>query len=121
VGEAVRLEISALVHRPLQRLVVGYMIKDCFGQAVYGTNTHHLGQVLTDLKAGSRVTFQFDFTASLGAGSYSLAVALTDSDSHLSANYEWRDLALVFKMINLDQPVFSGCAWLPPTTRITVS
>lgn len=121
VGEPVRLEIRARVHSALPRLVAGYMIKDCFGQAVYGTNTHHLGQVVSDLQPGACVAFEFDFAANLGVGSYSLAVALTDSDSHLSANYEWRDLALVFKVLNLDQPVFSGCAWLPPTTRITVS
>jgi len=121
VGERVRLEICAAVYCSLPRLVAGYMIKDCFGQTVFGTNTYHLGQVLQNLEPGSQVTYEFDFAANLGAGSYSLAVALTDSDSHLSANYQWRDLALVFKVINAEQAIFSGCSWIPPEIRITVS
>ena len=121
VGQTIRIAIVARTHASIAQLVVGYMIKDTFGQAVYGTNTHHLKQTVTGLTQGAQVNCDFEFMANLGPGSYSVAVALTDSESHLSANYEWRDLALVFKVINVGEPVFSGVAWIPPRVRITVS
>jgi lipopolysaccharide transport system ATP-binding protein len=43
---------------------------------------------------------------------------LVDSDSHLTANYEWRDLALVFNVVNVDKWVFDGAAWLQPQISI---
>jgi len=47
-------------------------------------------------------------------GSYSVALALHASESHVAKNYEWRDLALVFSVVNLDKPQFVGTAWMPP-------
>jgi lipopolysaccharide transport system ATP-binding protein len=45
--------------------------------------------------------------------------ALVDSDTHLSANYEWRDYAVVFDVINADKPVFAGSLWLDSQIEIT--
>jgi len=75
-------------------------------------------QALTDLRAGECVDFKFAFNANLGPGSYSVAVALTGSENHLSENYEWRDLALVFEMLNVSCDVFTGSVWLNPVVTI---
>jgi lipopolysaccharide transport system ATP-binding protein len=113
VGAPVCLEVRVQVHAPVQRLVVGFMIKDRLGQPAYGTNTHHLGQARGPLAAGEALVLRFAFAANLGEGSYSVAVAAHDSESHMTRNYEWRDLALVFKVVNLAVPVFVGTAHLP--------
>ena len=42
-------------------------------------------------------------------------------DTHLVNNYEWRDLALVFNVININKPTFVGVAWIDPTIAITQS
>ena len=63
---------------------------------------------------GATATFDFKFAANLGCGSYSIAVALHTTDSHIARNYEWRDLAIVFNVTNPDQDLFVGVAWLPP-------
>ena len=94
------------------------MIKDRVGQSVYGTNTHHLQKTLHDLKKGKQVAFDFQFDANLGAGTYSLAVALHASDTHIGKNYEWRDHAIVFSVINTKHDQFLGVAWLPPKVEI---
>src|SRR5207244_11456891 len=39
VGQAVTLEVDVAVHRDVDQLVVGYLIKDRLGQPVFGTNT----------------------------------------------------------------------------------
>ncbi len=114
VGDDVELRVGVRVLAPLPRLVLGYMIKDRLGQAVYGTNTHHTGQALGPQVAGSRLDFRIRFPMNLGPGTYSVSTALVSSDTHLERNYEWRDLALVFTVANLDKPMFVGTAWVPP-------
>jgi lipopolysaccharide transport system ATP-binding protein len=41
-------------------------------------------------------------------------VALHTADTHVSQNYEWRDLAVVFSVVNADKQNFVGVSWLPP-------
>jgi len=45
VGQAVRLHVQVRANAPVEELVLGYLIKDRLGQAIYGTNTHHLQRV----------------------------------------------------------------------------
>ena len=118
VGEPVTLQVKVAAHAPIPRLVIGYMIKDRLGQAIFGTNTDYLAMPLRDLAAGERATFLFRFAASLGPGSYSVAVALHSTESHIVNNYEWRDLALVFSVVNMSRPTFIGNAWLPPNVVV---
>ena len=118
VGDLVCLEIQIQANQDLPELVVGYAIKDRIGQIIYGTNTHHLGQVLHQVSANSVHTFRFTFCANLGEGHYSIAIALHASDVHTSHNYEWRDLALVFSVINTQQFHFIGSSWIEPRLKI---
>ncbi|MBD8577726.1 ABC transporter ATP-binding protein [Pseudomonas syringae] len=117
VGEPVSLRIETQINQAIPELVVGYLIKDRLGQPVFGTNTHHLGCTLHDLQPGERPAYAFNFTANLGVGSYSVAVALHTTDSHLARNYEWVDLTLVFNVVNVSQGEFVGLAWMPPTVE----
>lgn len=121
VGQQVTLRITVAVHAPIPRMVLGYMIKDRLGQTMYGTNTHLKELPLEDMQAGQRVTYSFTFAANLGAGSYSVATAIVSTDTHLVNNYEWRDLALVFTVVNMQRPHFEGSAWLDPAIEITQS
>jgi lipopolysaccharide transport system ATP-binding protein len=120
VGELVRLCVVASCQTDIPELVVGYMIKDRLGQAVFGTNTHHLGQPLYNLPTGKVIEFEFEFNANIGPGTYSMAVALHTADTHLERNYEWRDQMLVFSVINIDQSMFVGSAWIPPKLRSAI-
>ena len=119
VGHRVSLQVNVEVKDDIPELVVGYMIKDRLGQPIFGTNTHHLKQTLTSLKKGEKRSFLFSFDARLGVGSYSVAVALHTSSTHLGKNYEWRDLAVVFNVVNTEQQEFVGVSWLPPELEIS--
>ena len=118
VGQSVQLRIGVKTAMYLPELVIGFMIKDRLGQSIFGTNSHHLKQD-TDVCSGSFINFTFKFNANIGIGTYSLAVALHASDNHISSNYEWRDLALIFNVVNIDKSTFVGVAWLPPELIIT--
>jgi lipopolysaccharide transport system ATP-binding protein len=119
VGQPVVLEVKVEVRQDIERLVLGFMIKDRLGQAMYGINTHRQDKALTDLQAGERVTYRFAFVMGLGKGNYSVALSLSRLDSHLDRNYEWRDYGLVFHVINNRHEDFVGCSWLGAKTSIT--
>ncbi len=118
VGSSVTLEVQVDINHDIPRLVLGFMIKDRMGQAIYGINTHRLNRELIDLKAGEKVIYRYAFPANIGKGHYSIALSLSRLDSHIDTNYEWRDFALVFHMINSTKPDFVGAAWLDSSLDI---
>lgn len=118
VGEKVELRIIAKVFQNVESLVLGYGIKDRLGQVMYGTNTWYTKQVINKPKTGEKYQFTITFPANFGIGSYSVVIALHDSDNHLDASYEWRDMALIFNVINTEKTQFSGCNWLQPKILI---
>lgn len=118
VGAAVTLRIRVRVNADLPRLVLGYMIKDRLGQQMFGTNTHHMDAPLEGLRAGETIEYRFRFPLNLGPGSYSITTALTSSDTHLADNYEWRDLASLFIVMNMNRKTFVGTSWLEPSVEV---
>jgi lipopolysaccharide transport system ATP-binding protein len=114
VGEPVRLSMVVQAGVDLADLTVGYEIKDIYGLPIFGTNTYHLDYMLTHLERGELIEVDFCFAANIGIGDYSISVALHSSYNHLEKNYEWRDLALTFRVANVDKPAFLGTSWLPP-------
>jgi lipopolysaccharide transport system ATP-binding protein len=118
VGETVKLFARVKVTSRLPKLVFGYAIKDRLGQVMYGTNTALTQQIVESCRPGDLVEFSAEFAANLGVGSYSIQTALVSSETHLKNNYEWRDLALIFTVVNPDRPYFAGCNWLAPNIKI---
>ncbi|MDR0183639.1 ABC transporter ATP-binding protein [Lysobacter arvi] len=118
VGERVELRITVRCNADIERLVLGYMIKDRLGQPVYGTNTFYTEQSESALGSGERVHYRIAFNANLGVGSYSVSTALVSTETHLVNNYEWRELALTFTVANLSHPTFVGSAWVPPLIEV---
>ncbi|MFJ4193751.1 ABC transporter ATP-binding protein [Pseudomonas sp. NPDC089534] len=118
VGQPVTLEVQVEIRQDIERLVLGFLIKDRLGQAMYGINTHRQNQALEHLRAGERITYRFDFVMGLGKGNYSVALSLSRLDSHLDRNFEWRDYGLVFHVINNRREDFVGCSWLGAKTTV---
>jgi lipopolysaccharide transport system ATP-binding protein len=118
VGSDVTLQVDVAVHAPIPRLVLGYMIKDRLGQPMFGTNTHLKELPLHDVQSGETIRYRFTFPTNLGPGSYSIATALVSHETHLVNNYEWRDLALTFNVVNISRTHFVGCTWLDPKIEV---
>jgi lipopolysaccharide transport system ATP-binding protein len=121
VGTPVELRIVVQAKTDVPRLVLGYALKDRLGQYVYGTNTHHTKQALENARAGERYVFRIHFPMNVGPGTYSVSTALVSTETHLVNNYEWRELAHVFSVTNLDKPIFVGTAWIPPHIDIAAA
>lgn len=118
VGQQVTLRVGVRANQRIERLVLGYMIKDRLGQTVFGTNTHYTQQPEQAVEAGEYVEYRISFTAALGPGGYSIATALVSSETHLVNNYEWRELALTFTVSNVSLPGFVGMSWIPPHIEV---
>lgn len=111
VAEPVIAEVAVVAHKDLDGLVLGFGVKDRFGQMVFGTNTYHTKQKIQNVVAGSSVTFYVSFSANLGVGTFSINCSLVENASHIEKNYHWVDRAMVFEVINADKPPFVGYAW----------
>lgn len=118
VGQLVCLHVEVVTNAPIERLILGYGIKDRLGQVIYGTNTDLKNQPLLNVPSDARCFFNISFSANLGPGTYSVQTALCSTDTHLTNNYEWRDLALVFNVVNINKQHFAGCAWIDPMIEI---
>jgi len=118
VAQRVKLEITVEVKEPIDELVLGYMIKDRLAQAVFGTNTHMLGETIYSPEVGKVFKYIFEFDANMGPGHYSINTSAHVGVSHVMGNYFWLDNALIFEVVNMDKKDFIGLAWLPPKLEI---
>lgn len=111
VGQSIIIKVRVSINKDMPSLVLGCGIKDRLGQMMFGTNTFHTKQILANPKSGTSYLFSVGFAANLGIGSYSVHLSLVEESSHIDKNYEWRDNALVFEVINLDKTFFVGSMW----------
>ena len=108
-GEAAAIRVDMVAHKALPDLTVGLLIRDRLGNDVFGTNTFHLGTMRNGTPSGGREVVQFVFPRlALGAGSYSISVALHSGDRHTNANFDWWDYALVFQVMPGVDPISIG-------------
>jgi lipopolysaccharide transport system ATP-binding protein len=113
IGDTLNIRIRYTPQEDIANLTVGFMIKDRLGQSVFGTNTYHLKHAIEFCSPHQSSQCVFTFPANIGVGSYSIAVALHSGETHIIKNYEWRDLAVVFNVVNLDKTFSVGVCWLP--------
>lgn len=111
VGEAVELLFTVVANQSVVSLVLGCGITDRLGQMLFGTNTWHTKQVIHNVEKGDVYQYKVAFLANLGIGSYAVHCSLVENDSHLHKNFEWRDGAFIFEVVNVDKVIFAGCMW----------
>ncbi len=111
----IRVEIEIDLHAPIERLVVGVMLKDRWGHLVWGSNTWHADKVLKDFPHGCKKLFcSLKIQCCLGAGSYGITVAIHEDDQHTTNNFDWIDNAIVFDVERSEsETFFIGSTFLP--------
>jgi lipopolysaccharide transport system ATP-binding protein len=105
-------------------ITAGILLRDRLGNDVFGTNTFHLGANRAATAPGTRLAIEFAIPRlNLGLGTYSLTAALHTQDTHVSANFDWWDKALVFQIVPGDRPFAIGLValdvsaqWVDPAT-----
>ena len=112
-GETATIEITARANRDVPRATLGFILRDKFGQDVYGTNTHCLGHSLS-LKAGETRCFRFRMPLNIGLGHYSLTAAFHRDVVHTDKCYHWYDRLARFEVSGFRGPRFTGVCRLDP-------
>lgn len=104
------LELQCDAPVPLQT-TVGILVRDRFGQDIYGVNTEYLGKAV-QLQPGDNQTVRFALDLNLGPGKYTLTAALHSQEHHLEACYHWADALLSFEVAGFRGARFVGLAGL---------
>ena len=101
----------------IEDLNVGIMVRNVFGQDVYGTTTWKHDKRVS-LTAGERCLFSFLLDMNLGVGKYTVSIALSAGDNHLESCLEWRDHAASFEILSTDNNDFLGLCRLDPIIQV---
>ena len=104
-----RVQFASAVVAP----TVGILIRDRVGNDVFGTNSFHVAPIEGTYEPDDELTVDFDISLNLGAGTYTLTVAVHSDATHLANNYDWWDKVIGFQIVPGPEPSFVGSAWLP--------
>nr|WP_282099127.1 ABC transporter ATP-binding protein [Thauera aromatica] len=115
-GERVRCDVLYRVNRMLPDLTVGILIRDRFGQDIFGTNSHLLDQPVPVAPGEWRAQFEMDID--IAPGKYTLTAALHAEHDHLDTCYHWKDVAANFEVAGVRGAPFAGVCRLRPVLRV---
>ncbi len=97
-GDIVTLEVDANVTQELASPIIGFLVKDRLGQALFGDNTFGYGPIVP-VMSGDSLTAQFEFTLPLlPSGTYSLAVAIADGTPTQNVQHHWLHDAMILNV-----------------------
>lgn len=112
-GEPVRLRFRLHAREAVDDCTFGILLRDRFGQDIFGTNTHFMQHPLR-LAAGQTLELEMAMAMNLGPGKYTLTSALHSGEHHLEDCYHWCDNLIRFEIAGVLGTVFYGIARLEP-------
>lgn len=113
-GEKTTIELKLKSNIDIQKVNIGLMIRDKFGQDIFGTTSKMLGYEYT-LKKDKNYQIFFEVKLNLGAGKYTISNALAIGDNHLDSCLHWLDFAADFEVAGNYGDEFTGVVKLYPT------
>lgn len=117
-GRPLLMELLLTAQEDTPEISVGMLVRDKFGQDIFGTNGYMLQQ-LFDLRAGQQARVRFEVPAlNLGAGGYTITVAAHRGENHLHECNHWIDQAAAFEVVAGHDHPFSGLVRLAPQLQI---
>ena len=106
-GETVKTAVHVTAHEDVDSVVVGILIRDRFGQDIFGTNTFNLKKVIK-MEAGESYLYEYMIDLKLGVGKYTLTTAAHRDSMHISESYHWCDSVTNFEVVGLRDCHFTG-------------
>lgn len=117
-GDPCQVVIRVEAEQQVDKVSVGILIRDKFGQDIFGTNTYHLNLPLS-MKKGEvcNVIYSID-ELNLGVGKYTLTVAAHKEATHLDDCYQWMDAVKTFEVVAATDAPFIGLSRLKPSVMV---
>lgn len=116
-GEKAKITLFITSKENEQNMTIGIMIRDKFGQDIFGTNTFY-HNIKVDFEAGKSYLCEFDMKLDLGIGKYSITAAVHKDKFHLDYCSHWIDKAEDFEIISDKDYNFAGICRLYPTITL---
>lgn len=118
-GEYVALEVEAQALQDLLRPIIGFVVKDRLGQALFGDNTFlTYEQQPPACPAGDLLRARFEFQMPrLPVGDYSITIAIAEGTQHEHVQHQWIFDAITFRSESTS--VAAGLVGIP-MTRISL-
>jgi lipopolysaccharide transport system ATP-binding protein len=116
-GEELNIKMHITAHANLPDITVGILLRDRFGQDIFGTNSQLKGHQMS-LINGQRITVNYAITAAISPGKYTITAALHAAENHLMDCFHWCDRIATFEVAGTQGAPFSGVCDLP--TIITI-
>lgn len=118
-GSSVQIKIYIMAECDVSNFSAGILIRDRFGQDIFGVNTAMLGKCFSISKGEEKQVIFSIPRLNLGAGLYSLTAALHEGTHHLDVCYHWVERAGKFEVVLGAEEPFSGIARLSPQIYYT--
>ncbi len=117
-GERCVFRILIKANQASDDITAGVLIRDRFGQDMFGVNTHHF-QTPIRLDAGetAAVVYVID-ELNLGPGKYSLTVALHGGATHVDDCHQWADGVKSFEVTSSGKFYFTGLVRMNAAVRV---
>jgi lipopolysaccharide transport system ATP-binding protein len=115
-GELSKIKIEINSNSDLSDMTVGIMIRDKFGQDIFGTNTFH-HKLNINFEQNKKYICNFSMPLNIGTGKYSITAAIHSNDTHLDNCSHWLDYASDFEVAGMVGEQFVGLCRLEPEVK----
>lgn len=116
-GETAVIELKIFSKKELSEMTIGILLRDKFGQDIFGTNTYFHNLDIT-FEANKEYLCKYTMPMNIGVGKYSVTAALHSQANHLSNCSHWFDHATEFEIAGIIGHMFIGSARLEPSIEI---
>ncbi|ADY73955.1 Teichoic-acid-transporting ATPase [Desulfurobacterium thermolithotrophum DSM 11699] len=111
-GEEAVISVKVKAFSDIDSATVGILIRDRFGQDIFGTNTCLLKKKIS-FKANKVYTVKFELPINIGAGKYTITAAVHSGEIHSEKCYHWVDGICSFEVAGFKKEPFVGIVYLP--------
>ncbi|MBN1932757.1 MAG: ABC transporter ATP-binding protein [Desulfobacterales bacterium] len=113
-GRPFKIVVRLFGRESVENLTLGILIRDKFGQDIYGTNSYHLKKRIS-IKKEETIIITYAFKEfNIGPGKYSITAAIHTCSTHIDECYHWIDKGAVFEVVCGGGHVFNGLVRLTP-------
>ncbi len=116
-GERAEVNIKIESKKDLSNMTIGIIVRDRFGQDIFGTNSKHHNLEFS-FQEGYSYICKFDMDMNIGVGKYSLTTAIHSSFDHLEECVHWVDNACEFEIAGVKGNLFIGICRLEPRIEL---
>jgi len=116
-GERAEVNIKIESKKDLSNMTIGIIVRDRFGQDIFGTNSKHHNLEFS-FHEGYSYICKFDMDMNIGVGKYSLTTAIHSSFDHLEECVHWVDNACEFEIAGVKGNLFIGICRLEPRIEL---